>query len=165
MVWAITMVPRLDMGHHNGSPTGYGPSQWFPTGYGPSQWSPTGYGIVEDVQRRGAVIGDSRIELILCKFERIWTRTRLPLWPWKAGQMKILVLRNVPVVFWEVPRIKIAYDSSLQRSWDIGKSRFSQSATKIIETAKRHIATIWPSYHQKMKSLASILKEIGSGNK
>jgi hypothetical protein len=31
--------------------------------------------------------------------------------------------------------------------------------SKIIETAKRHIATIWPSYHQKMKSLASMLKK------
>jgi hypothetical protein len=57
----------------------------------------------------------------------------------------------------------------MQRSWDIGKSRFSQSATchmrsKIIETAKRHIATIWPSYHQMMKSLALMVTEIWSGN-
>jgi hypothetical protein len=95
---------------------------------------PTGYGIVEDVLIRGAVIGDSRIELILCKFEGIWTHTRLPqkrlfegcienalqykelaiyaiwpLWPWKVGKTKILVLRNV--VFWEVPRKKL-HDSS-----------------------------------------------------
>jgi hypothetical protein len=45
---------------------------------GHHKWSPTGYGIVEDVYIQGAVIGDSRIELILCKFEGIWTLRRLP---------------------------------------------------------------------------------------
>jgi hypothetical protein len=55
---------------------------------------------------------------------------------------------------------------------DIAKSRFSQSATcvaerrsKIIESAKRHNGTIWPSFHQKMKSLALWLQRYGPETK
>jgi hypothetical protein len=35
---------------------------------------------------------------------------------------------------------------------------------KIIECAKRHNGTLWPSHHKKMKNLALMATEIWSGN-
>jgi hypothetical protein len=129
----------------------------------------------------------SRIELILCKFEGIWTPTRLPqkrliegsienalqykelaiyaiwpLWPWKVGQMKILVLRNVVFLRSNQNKNCIILASNVHEA-RVGFHKVPPMRSKIIETAKRHIATIRPSYHQKMKSLASMLNPFTTG--